>query len=142
MLRRWIETQTFEPQTGAGGVQLVDARTAAYGRYDELFIIGLVDGEWPEQLGRSVFYPSSLLIPLDWPRDRDLLRAARATFRDLLALPVDRVALSSVSLENDAIVTPSSFLGGSRRYCAIARGLGRRPGGLCHPGGRDGPGRD
>ncbi len=110
MLRRWIETQMFEPKTGSGGVQLVDARTAAYGRYDDLFIIGLVDGEWPERPRRSVLYPSVLLIPLGWPRERDILRAARATFRDLLALPIDGVTLSTVSLENDARVTPSSFL--------------------------------
>ena len=109
-LRRWIETQTFQSRTGSGGIQLVDARTAAYGRYDDLFIIGLVDGEWPERPGRSVLYPSALLIPLGWPRERDILRGARATFRDLLALPVDRVTLSTVSLENDATVTPSSFL--------------------------------
>ena len=110
MLRRWIETQTSEPRTGSGGIQLVDARTAAYGRYDDLFIMGLVDGEWPERPGRSVLYPSALLIPLGWPRERDILRGARATFRDLLALPVDRVTLSTVSLENDATSTPSSFL--------------------------------
>ena len=110
MLRRWIETQTFETTTGSSGVQLVDARTAAYGRYDDLFIIGLVDGEWPERPGRSVFYPSALLIPLGWPRERDVLRGARATFRDLLALSVNRVTLSTVSLENDATVTPSTFL--------------------------------
>ena len=110
MLRRWIETQTFEPRTGTGGVQLVDARTAAYGRYDDLFIIGLVDGEWPERPARTVLYPPALLIPLGWPRERDILRGARATFRDLLALPVDGVTLSTVSLENDATVTPSSLL--------------------------------
>ena len=110
MLRRWIETQTFEPRTGSGGIQLVDARTAAYGRYDDLFIIGLVDGEWPERPGRSVLYPSALLIPLGWPREHDILRGARAAFRDLLALPADRVTLSTVSLENDATATPSSFL--------------------------------
>ena len=110
MLRRWIEAQTFEPRTGSGGVQLVDMRTAAYGRYDDLFIIGLVDGEWPERLSRSVFYPSSLLVPLGWPRERDAVRGARASFRDLLALPTGRVVLSTVSLENDAVVTPSSFL--------------------------------
>ena len=110
MLRRWIESQTFESRTGSGGVQLVDARTAVYGRYDDLFIIGLVDGEWPERPGRNVFYPSALLSPLGWPRERDTLRGARATFRDLLALPTGRVTLSTVSLENDATVTPSSFL--------------------------------
>ena len=110
MLRRWIEAQTFEPRTGSGGVQLVDMRTAAYGRYDDLFIIGLVDGEWPERLSRSVFYPSSLLVPLGWPRERDVVRGARASFRDLLALPTGRVVLSTVSLENDAVVLPSSFL--------------------------------
>ena len=110
MLRRWIESQTFESRSGSDGVRLVDARTAAYGRYDDLFIIGLVDGEWPERPGRSVFYPSALLIPLGWPRERDILRGARATFRDLLVLPSGRLTLSTVSLENDATVTPSSFL--------------------------------
>ena len=110
ILRRWIEMQTFEPGTGTEGVQLVDARTAAYGRYDDLFVIGLIDGEWPERPGRSVLFPSALLIPLGWPRQRDILRGARATFRDLLALPVDHVTLSTVSLEDDAAVTPSSFL--------------------------------
>ena len=110
MLRRWIESQTFEPRAGAGGVQLVDAQTAPYGRFHDLFIIGMVDGEWPERLGRNVFYPSSLLIPLGWPRERDLFRAARAAFGDLVGLPIDHVWLSTVSLEDDAIVTPSIFL--------------------------------
>ena len=63
VLRRWVENQTFEPRTGAGGVQLVDVRAAPYGCFDDLFIVGLVDGEWPERLGRNIFYPSSLLVP-------------------------------------------------------------------------------
>lgn len=110
VLRRWIESQVFEPRAGAGGVQLVDAQAAPYGCFHDLFVIGLVDGEWPERLGRNIFYPSSLLIPLGWPRERDLLRAARATFGDLVGLPEHRVWLSTVSLEDDAVVTPSSLL--------------------------------
>ena len=109
-LRRWIEGQVFEPRAGAGGVQLVDAQAAPYGGFHDLFVVGLVDGEWPERLGRNIFYPSSLLIPLGWPRERDLLRAARATFGDLVGLAQDRVWLSTVSLEDDAVVTPSSLL--------------------------------
>ena len=109
-LRRWIESQVFEPRAGAGGVQLVDAQAAPYGRFHDLFVIGLVDGEWPESLGRNIFYPSSLLIPLGWPRERDLLQTARAAFGDLVGLSEDKVWLSTVSLEDDAVVTPSSLL--------------------------------
>ena len=64
--RRWIESQTFTPMVptaGSAGVQLVDAQSAAYGRFREVFMVGLVDGEWPEPPGRNVFYPISLLSP-------------------------------------------------------------------------------
>ena len=111
--RRWIESQTFTsmtPATGNGGVQLVDAQAAAYGRFREVFVVGLVDGEWPEPPGRNIFYPNSLLSPLGWPRERDRLRAARARFADLVRLPLERVSLSTFSLEADAVVTPSSLL--------------------------------
>ena len=110
MLRRWVESQTFATSAGDGGVQLVDAQTAAYGRFDDLFIVGLVDREWSAQGGRNVFYPSSLLVPLGWPRERDVLHATRATFTDLLGLARRRVSVSTFSLENDTLVTPSTLL--------------------------------
>lgn len=112
MLRRWIEGQTIvvDSPTDDDGVHLIDPRAAAYGRFDELFIVGLVDGEWPERSVGNIFYPSSLLVPLGWPVERDRVRAARAQFADLVELPRHRVALSTVSLEDDALVTPSTLL--------------------------------
>ena len=112
-VRRRIESQTFAPMApmaGSAGVQLVDAEAAAYGCFREVFVVGLVDREWPEPPPRNIFYPASLLSPLGWPRERDRHRAARARFADLVRLPLERVSLSTFSLEADAVVTPSSLL--------------------------------
>ena len=57
MIRRWIEAQTFSPRAGASGVQLLDAQAARYGEFDEVFLVGLVEGEWPQRSSRSIFYP-------------------------------------------------------------------------------------
>ena len=112
MLRRWIEAQTIAVDVDGvdDGVQLVDPRAASFGDFDTLHIVGLVDGEWPERPVRNIFYPSSLLVPLGWPVERDKLRAERARFADLIRLPRKRVELSTVSLEDDAAVTPSTLL--------------------------------
>ena len=112
MLRRWIEGQTIVMDSDAegDGVHLIDPRAASFGQFDELFMVGLVDGEWPGRPAGNIFYPSSLLIPLGWPVERDRMRAARAQFADLLELPRHRVALSTILFENDAIVTPSTLL--------------------------------
>ena len=109
-LRRWIESQTFTPPAGIDGVQLVDVQAALYGRFREIFIVGLVDGEWPPRPVRHVLYPASLLVPLGWPRERDRLRATGARFADLRRLPLERLVLSTFSLEDDSVVIPSSFL--------------------------------
>ena len=110
ILRRWLETQTFQPTPGGGGVQLLDPYAAAYGIFDELTIVGVVDHEWPDLVGRNIFYPSFLLRPLGWPSEQDRYRSARAAFFDLLALPRRRVSISTFSFEDDAIVLPSSLL--------------------------------
>lgn len=109
-VRRWLGGQTFAPATGRGGVQIVDAATAPYGLFDEIQIVGLVDGDWPERERRSIFYPAFLLHALAWPEERKRLEGARAAFLDLLALPRERVAVSTVSLEDDAVVEPSAFV--------------------------------
>lgn len=109
-LRRWIEAETFSPRTGAGGVRLVDGSSAAYADVDEVRIVGLVEGDWPERVTRSIFYPSSILSQLGWPAEASRATAARARFHDLLALPVERVSGSTFTLEDDAIVAGSSFL--------------------------------
>jgi len=109
-VRRWIENQTFTPISEKSGLQMIDVRTASYGRFHELFIVGLVEGDWPEPIERNIFYPNSLLIPLGWPRGHDRSLMARAHFVDLVRLPLNYVSLSRFSLENDVVVAQSSFL--------------------------------
>jgi RecB family exonuclease len=115
-IRRWLGSQTFAARAGVSGLQLVDAQAARYGDFDDVQIVGLVDGEWPERVRRNVLYPSSLLALLEpaavdpMRRERDALRSAQAAFRDLLTSAARRVTLSTFLLENDAIVEPSLLL--------------------------------
>ncbi len=109
-IRRWLESQTFTPRRGTGGVQLVDARAARYGDFDAVHLAGLVDGEWPEPTGRNIFYPPFLLSQLGWPPDSARAEAARAEFDDLLRLARLETSVSTFALENDAIVEPSPLL--------------------------------
>ena len=115
MIRRWIEGQTFAPRAGENGVQLLDAQAARYGEFDEVFLVGLVEGEWPQRSPKSIFYPASLLSELDWPDSRAMLAGERAAFQDLMGLARRQVHLSTFELENDAIVGPSVFLEGAER---------------------------
>ena len=110
MIRRWIEGQTFAPRTGSSGVQLLDAQAARYGEFDEVFLVGLIEGEWPQRSSKNIFYPSSLLTQLDWPDSRMAIAGERASFEDLMTLARRQVHLSTFELENDAIVGPSVFL--------------------------------
>ena len=110
MVRRRIENKTFDPNIGTGGVQLMDAKAATYGRFRELFLVGLIEGEWPDRPDHNIFYPASMLASVGWPRARDRLRNARAKFSDLIHLPSKRVSLSTFTLEDDVAVTPSSLL--------------------------------
>ena len=110
MVRRWIEGQTFMPRAGSSGVQLLDGRTARYGDFDQVHLVGLVEGEWPQPAAANIFYPSFLLKTLGWPEPRARLGAERAAFHDLLALPRERIAVSTFRLEHDAIVGPSVLL--------------------------------
>jgi RecB family exonuclease len=109
-VRRWIEGQTFSPRTGTRGLMLLDAPSAGYADIDELRLTGLVESDWPDRGGRSIFYPASLLAQLGWPADADRLAAARARFHDLLRLARVRVSVSTFTLEDDAIVPASAFL--------------------------------
>jgi RecB family exonuclease len=109
-LRRWIEAQTFSPRRGSGGVQAVDAQAARYGVFDTVFIAGLIEGDWPAPSPRNIFYPAFLLAQLGWPAESARLAAARAAFVDLLWLAHQDVSVSTVTLEDDAIVSPSPLL--------------------------------
>jgi RecB family exonuclease len=109
-IRRWIEAQTFAPPAGASGVSLVDAQAARYGDFDEVRIVGLVEGEWPPPARRNIFYPAAILAPLGFPKETDRAAASRAMFADLLGLPRRRLLLSTFVLEEDAVVKPSWLL--------------------------------
>jgi RecB family exonuclease len=117
-IRRWLGSQTFAARTGECGLQIVDAQAARYGEFDDLQIVGLIEGEWPERVRRNVLYPSSLLALLEplpavadpGRRERDALHSGRAAFKDLVFSAATRVRLSTFVLENDSIVEPSILL--------------------------------
>ena len=110
VVRRWIESRTSPSPSPAAGLHLIDVHAAAYGRFDDVFVAGLVEPEWPARTGRNIFYPGGLLAGLGWPRERDRQRAARAAFHDLLGLAAERVWLSTFRLEDDVIVAASPLL--------------------------------
>lgn len=110
LVRRRIEGHTFAPRMADSGVHLVDAEGARFGEFDLVQLAGLVDGEWPEPPGRSIFYSSDILRELGWPSESDRQQAARARFDDLLGLPSSQLVVSTFSLDGDAIVTPSLLI--------------------------------
>jgi ATP-dependent helicase/nuclease subunit B len=91
-------------------LRLLDVASAPYADLDELHLIGLVEGDWPEPIRRSIFYPAAILADLGWPREGSRMPAARAAFRDLLTSAGARVSLSLFTLEGDSIVAPSPLL--------------------------------
>ncbi len=109
-VRRWIEAQTFTPRRGADGVHLIDARTARYGDFDDVRLVGLVEGDWPARPRRSIFYPQALLVQLGWSSDTNRFAAGRAEFTDLLRLPRKTVSLSVFTLDEDRLVSPSPLM--------------------------------
>jgi RecB family exonuclease len=119
LVRRWIEAHTFAPRSGETGVHLVDAESAKFGDFRCVQLAGLVDGEWPERPRRNVFYSPGILRELGWPADKDRLDASRAAFADLLTLPASLVALSTFTLENDAVVAPSTLLDEAHRLALV-----------------------
>jgi RecB family exonuclease len=117
-VRRWLGSQTFAAQTGEPGLRILDAQAARYADLDDMQIVGVIEGEWPDRARRNVLYPSSLLAQLEplpaiadpYQRERDALQGARAAFRDLVYSASQRVRLSTFALENDAVVEPSVLL--------------------------------
>jgi RecB family exonuclease len=117
-IRRWLGAQTFAVDAGKGGVRILDAQAARFAELDDVQIMGLVEGEWPERPRRNIFYPRALIAQLEPSRpervevnaERDHVRSARAAFRDLLGLARRQTRLSTFALESDAVVEPSSFI--------------------------------
>lgn len=109
-VRRWIQEETFGPLSSAAGVHLIDDQDARYGEFDGLSLVGLVEGDWPERPRRNIFYSPSLLKRLGWPTEKDRRAAADARFLDLLGSAVRRVRVSTITLDDEALVMRSSQL--------------------------------
>jgi ATP-dependent helicase/nuclease subunit B len=109
-IRRWIEERTLVPDSPSTGVQFVDDQAARYGDFDEIAVVGLIEGEWPERPKQNIFYPASLLASLGWPTEKDRRGAAEARFLELLQSPIERVSVSTVSLDDEALVEASTFV--------------------------------
>jgi len=110
LVRRWIDGQTFAPRAGESGVHVIDAPSAALGRFEHVQLAGVMDGEWPDRPRRNIFYSAGVLRELGWPAESDRLDGERARFADLLQLPTSRLAVSVFTLEADALVSPSSLI--------------------------------
>jgi RecB family exonuclease len=109
-VRRWIGESTFAAHSTSGGVQLVDDQAARFGDYDDLFIVGLVEHEWPERNRRNIFYSPRLLKLLGWPSERERRAGDDARFLDLIASASGEVVLSTFLLDEQSVVTRSAQL--------------------------------
>jgi ATP-dependent helicase/nuclease subunit B len=109
-VRRALEDQTFEPDSSPVGVHLVDDQAARYGDFDDIAIVGLVEPDWPERPRRNIFYPPGLLRALGWPSEKDRRAAADARFLELLASASRYTAVSTFTLDDDALVARSTEL--------------------------------
>jgi hypothetical protein len=65
-VRRAIEDQTFEPDSGRTGVHLLDDQAARYGDFDDVVIVGVVENDWPERPAGT----SSTRLPCQVARGR------------------------------------------------------------------------
>src|SRR4029079_15261685 len=83
---------------------------ARYGEFDDLTLVGLIEGEWPDRPSRNIVYPTSLLASLGWPTEKDRRAAAEVRFLELLQSPLVRTMVSTVSLDDEALVEPSTFV--------------------------------
>jgi ATP-dependent helicase/nuclease subunit B len=122
-VRRQIEQHTFVPDDSGPGVQLLDDRAARYGDFDDVVIVGTTDADWPERPRRNIFYPPSILKSLGWPSEKDRRAASDARFVDLLGSATRRTSVSTITLEDDALVSRSLQLDEipRARLTAIAR---------------------
>ncbi|MEP7309143.1 MAG: PD-(D/E)XK nuclease family protein [Acidobacteriota bacterium] len=121
LVRRSLEDQTFATDADglvdglvndvdANELQLVDDLAARYDDFDQMTIVGLVEGDWPERPLKNIFYSSTLLQALGWPSEKDWRSAADAHFLDLLTSPGDRMALSTITLDDETLVEVSALV--------------------------------
>jgi RecB family exonuclease len=110
LLRHTLESRTFAPRRGDGGVHLVDAVAARFSDVDHAHLVGLVDTDWTERSARNLFYTTGLLKTLGWPQDRERTRARQAAFTDLLGLARETTSLHAFELDGDAIAGRSPMV--------------------------------
>src|SRR5690606_16828127 len=73
-----LEQRTFAPEPGRRGVHLVDAASARFGEFDDVYLVGLVETDWAERPRRNFFYSAGLLRALGWPQEADQVAAQQA----------------------------------------------------------------
>src|SRR5690606_4257229 len=105
-----LESQTFAPASSRHGVHLVDAASARFGEFDDVFLVGLVETDWAERPRRNFFYSAGLLRSLGWPQEADQVAAQQAAFRDVLSLARHRTRLSAFQLDGDTVVGLATIL--------------------------------
>ena len=66
--------------------------------------------EWPELPAPNIFFPALMLKSLGWPVEKDRRAAADARFLDLLGSASQQVTVSTFTLDEDALVSPSTQL--------------------------------
>lgn len=110
VVRRWIDSHTFAPRTGARGVHLAGLGAARHGSFTHVFVVGLVADEWPRRPDRNIFFPQSFLVRLGWSSEADVAAMQRAHFLDLVESADEAVALSAFTLEEDVPVSVSLFV--------------------------------
>jgi RecB family exonuclease len=109
-VRRWIGEETFPVETTSSGVCLLDDQAARYGDFDDITVVGLIETEWPERPRRNIFYPPTLLKSLGWASEKDRRAADEARFLDLLCSASREIALSTFTLDDEALVSRSILL--------------------------------
>lgn len=109
-----VEDRTFVPLRSHDGLHLVDAASARFGDFDDVFLVGLVETDWADRQRRNFFYSAGLLKALGWPQDSDQTLAQEAAFRDVLTLAGKRTRLSAFQLDGDAVVALSTLLDAAR----------------------------
>lgn len=114
LIHHSLEGRTFSPRRGRSGVHLIDAVAARFGEADHVYLVGLVETDWPERQRRNIFYASGLLKMLGWPQESDEARTQQAAFRDVLRLAARTVELHAFELEGDAVVGISPMVDAAR----------------------------
>ena len=106
-IRRWIQEETFAPESAGEGLHLIDDQASRFGEFDDMTVVGLTESDWPDRPRRNIFYPPGLLRALGWPSERDRRSAADARFLDLVSSPARQVTLSTITLDDEALVNRS-----------------------------------